>query len=262
MRLAGKVAIVTGGASGIGRATALRFAQEGAAVLIADINEAGGSQVAEQAQAAGGRAAFFRVDVTREQDTRSMVDRAVELFDRLNILVNNAGAARGGGIEETDEATWDWNLDLVLKSVYLCSRAAIPRLLESPGACIVNISSVNGITAVGEDAYSAAKAGVISLTQNLAVRYGPRGLRTNVICPGTIQSPAWANTVQRDPEVFRRIAKLYPLRRVGTPEDIANAALYLASDEASFVNGAVLVVDGGLTAGTEFFGRAVRGEEF
>ncbi len=260
MRLQGKVAIVTGGASGIGRATARRFASEGAAVSVADINDTGGKQVAETIVAEGGKASFVHADVTRQADASALVQQTLAQFGRLDILVNNAGGASGDSLEEIDEATWDWNFDLVLKSVYFCSRAAIPRLLEGQGGCIVNISSVNGLTAIGQDAYSAAKAAVVSLTQNIAVRYGPRGLRANVICPGTVQTEAWRRTAERSPDVFQRVARLYPLRRVGRPEDIANAALFLASDEAAFVNGAVLVVDGGLTAGTDLFRRVVSGE--
>ena len=259
-RLQGKRAIVTGSASGIGRAIALRFAREGAQVLVADVNDEGGQETVRLIQEAGGRAVFLHTDVTRDADVRRMAEEAERQLGGIDILVNNAGGSRGGTVVETDEETWDWNLNLVLKSAFLTCRACIPRMLGRPGANIVNISSVNGLFGIGLDAYSSAKAGLINLTQNIAVFYGPRGLRCNVVCPGTVQTPAWREAVRRLPDVFRRVAHLYPLRRVATPEEVANAVLFLASDEASFVNGAVLTVDGGLTAGTDLFARLASGE--
>ena len=171
-------------------------------------------------------------------------------FGRIDILVNNAGASQGDDILTFDEATWDWNLAVVLKSVYLCSRAVLPQMIERRSGAIVNISSVNGIVGLGEEAYSAAKAGMNVLTKNMAVKYGRFGIRVNAICPGTIRTPIWGPRLEKDPLIFEKLAKWYPLGRVGEPEDIANAALFLASDEASWITGTILIVDGGLLAGS------------
>ncbi|MGN6360502.1 MAG: SDR family oxidoreductase, partial [Thermomicrobiales bacterium] len=152
-------------------------------------------------------------------------------------------------IREIDEATWEFNLNVVLKSAFLCAKAVLPGMIARRRGAIVNIASVNGLAALGEEGYSAAKAGMISLTQNMAVKYGQYNVRANCICPGTIRTPIWQARVERDPQIFERLAKWYPLGRVGEPADIANAALFLASGEAAWVTGATLVVDGGLLAG-------------
>ena len=258
MRLQDKVAIVTGGASGIGAAMAERFAQEGAAVLIADINDVLGPEIVTAIEAAGGRAVFMRTDVTRQPEVQAMVEEAVSRFGKLDVLVNNVGATAGDDLVSIDEETWDWNFNVVLKSAYLCSKAALPHLLQRPGGNILNVSSVNGMMAIAHDAYNAAKAGMISLTQSIAVRYGPQGLRANVICPGTIDTPIGGRPAEERDQRYQRIEFLYPLRRVGRPAEVANAALFLVSDEASFVTGAVVPVDGGLTAGTDLFRRSER----
>ena len=170
------------------------------------------------------------------------------------MLVNNAGLSKGDDVLEMDSATWDLNLDVVLKGVFLCSKALLPGMIERGRGVILNIGSVNGLTGIGEMAYSAAKAGMVNLTQNLAVRHGPAGVRVNCIAPGSIRTPIWADRVATDPGVFDTLAPWYPLRRVGEPEDIANAALFLASDEASWITGVTLCVDGGLMAGSDKFG--------
>ena len=148
-----------------------------------------------------------------------------------------------------DEPTWERDVSVVLKSVFLCSQAVLPSMIERRGGVIVNITSVNGLSALGNEAYSAAKAGVINLTQGIAVRYGHHGIRCNAIAPGTIRTPIWQERIDRDPVVFERLVKWYPLGRVGEPEDIANAAMFLASDDAGWITGTVLTVDGGLLAG-------------
>lgn len=249
MRLQNKVAIITGAASGIGRATALRFGREGARVVVADLNDAGGAKTVEAITDAGGAATFVHTDVSSEADVTQMVRTAVETYGTLDILVNNAAICEGQDVLDIEPAVWDYNLSVVLKSVYLCARAALPPMIAQRSGSIVNIASVNGITGLGNSAYSAAKAGVINLTQNLAITYGKDGVRVNAIAPGTIQTEIWEPRVKHNPHVFDTIASWYPLKRVGKPDEIAAAALFLASDEASFATGATFVIDGGLTAG-------------
>jgi NAD(P)-dependent dehydrogenase (short-subunit alcohol dehydrogenase family) len=260
VRLADRVAIVTGAGSGIGRAIAGRCSAEGAAVVVADRDPRGGSETVARIEQAGGRAVLVEMDVTRSLDAARMTEVALATYGRVDILVNNAATGGGDDILATDEAEWDRVVGVVLKSVYLCTRAVLPGMLEQGRGAIVNIASVNGLTGLGEEAYSAAKAGVINLTHNLAIRYGPRGVRANVVCPGTIQTPIWGARVARAPDIFERLARWYPVGRVGQPDDVASATLFLVSDEAAFVNGAVLTVDGGLLAGQYRLSRELEGE--
>lgn len=250
MRLADKVALVTGSGSGIGRAIAERFAREGARVIVNDLHRDRAEETVQRIAAAGGEALAIQADVTQSAAVQAMVEQGMAAFGRIDILVNNAGASQGDDILTFDEATWDWNLAVVLKSVYLCSRAVLPQMIGRRSGAIVNISSVNGIVGLGEEAYSAAKAGMNVLTKNMAVKYGRFGIRVNAICPGTVRTPIWGPRLEKDPHIFEKLAKWYPLGRVGEPEDIANAALFLASDEAAWITGTVLVVDGGLLAGS------------
>ena len=260
MRLIDRTAIVTGAGSGIGRAIGELFAKEGAQVVSVDRIGARANDSAEQIKNAGGRAVAVEADVTKAVDIARMVAAALATFGRLDILVNNAGWSEGDDILSIDEATWDFNLQVDLKSVFLCSKAVLPYLLTQKSGAIVNISSVNGLTGLGEEAYSAAKAGIINLTQNMAVKYGPQSVRVNCICPGTIRTPIWQPRLEKDPQVFERLAQWYPLGRVGEPEDVANAALFLASDEAAWITGATLLVDGGLTAGSYRMSRELQGQ--
>ncbi|MFL5759886.1 MAG: SDR family NAD(P)-dependent oxidoreductase [Thermomicrobiales bacterium] len=254
MRLEHRVALVTGGGSGIGRAIAVLFAREGATVVPADRYLDRAEATAAMITGAGGRATAAEVDVANSEAVESMVNQAIDAYGRVDILVNNAGISAGNDILTIDEATWDFNLSVVLKSVFLCSKAVLPGMIEQSRGVIINMSSVNGLYGIGEEPYGAAKAGMINLTQNMAVKYGPKGVRVNCICPGSIETPIWGERVQQDPQIFEKLAKWYPLRRVGQPEDVANAALFLASDESSWITGAILAVDGGLTAGNEYLG--------
>jgi len=254
MRLLDTVAIVTGAGSGIGRATSVRFAAEGASIVVADMAADRAMDTAAILSESGANAIAITMDVTRADQIAAMVERTVERFGRVDVLVNNAGMSKGNDILTIDEETWDLNLDIVLKSVFLCSKAVLPGMIARKSGVIVNVSSVNGLTGVGEEAYGAAKAGMINLTQNMAVKYGPSGVRVNCIAPGTIRTPAWKERFTQDPDVFERLARWYPLRRVGEPEDIANAALFLASSEAGWITGEVLTVDGGLLAGNGLIG--------
>lgn len=261
MRLHGQVAVITGGGSGIGAAIGQRFAEEGAAVVVADLLAERAESVAARIRAAGGRATAVHADISSQADVAAMAATALADYGRIDILVNNAGIARGGDTLQIDEATWDLNFAVVLKGAFLCTKAALPSMLAQGRGSIVNIASVNGLTGLGEAAYSAAKAGMINFTQNLAIRYGGQNVRANVICPGTVRTPIWGKRVKVEPGVFERLAAWYPLGRVGEPEDIAKAALFLASDEAAWITGAVLAVDGGLTAGSYRMARELGGEE-
>jgi meso-butanediol dehydrogenase / (S,S)-butanediol dehydrogenase / diacetyl reductase len=246
MRLDDRTAIVTGGGSGIGRAIVGRFAESGAMVVVADVVAERADAVA--AELAGTRAAV--ADVTVASDVERLVGEATEAFGRVDVLVNNAGFAAADGLLETDEETWDADVSLNLKAAFLCSKAVLPGMIERRFGVIVNIASVNGLAFFANDAYSAAKAGMINLTRTIAVRYGHHGIRANAIAPGTIRTPLWQERIEKEPAIFERLLKWYPLGRVGEPEDVAAAALFLASDEAAWITGEVLRVDGGLLAGS------------
>lgn len=249
MRLAGKVAVITGGGSGIGRATAERFAREGARVVIADLLGERAALVADGIAATGGDALAVTADVTQAAAVETLATAALTRYGQVDILVNNAGRSLGDDLRDIDEATWDANFTIVIKTAYLCIRALVPQMIERGNGAIINIASINGLTAIGEDAYGAAKAGMINLTQNIAVRYAKHGVRANCICPGTIRTPIWDHRLARNPATFERLAKWYPLGRIGEPADVASAALFLASDEAAWITGTVLPVDGGFMAG-------------
>jgi len=246
MRLKERVAIVTGAARGIGRAIASRFAREGARVIVDDINQEKGLAVVEEIRAADGEALFVRADVSQEEEVNNLVGQAVEAFGRLDILVNNAVCDSLSVLQNV----WEPNFNVTLKGAWLCCQAAIPRMAEAGGGSIINISSVNALMGLGtEHVYSAAKAGMVSFTRCLAVQHGRDGIRVNCICPGSIQTEIWDELLKTRPQIWDELVRWYPLGRLGRPEDIANAALFLASDEASFATGAIFVIDGGLTAG-------------
>jgi meso-butanediol dehydrogenase / (S,S)-butanediol dehydrogenase / diacetyl reductase len=248
-RFKDKVAIVTGAGSGIGRATALRLAQEGARVAVLEMNPESGKATAAEIGTEGGEAVFAQADVSREDEVNAAVARVKETYGRIDILVNNAGAVAGETFEEVDAEVWQRDMEVNLKGPFLCAKAALPMMIERRSGAIVNVGSVNGLLALDCPAYSMAKAGLVSLTRTLAVTYGPYGVRSNIVCPGTVRTPVWDERIRRNPEIFTTLARWYPLGRVAAPEEIAAVILFLASNEASFVNGAVLAADGGLTAG-------------
>ncbi len=245
-RLDGRTALVTGGGSGIGRAICRRFASDGASVVVADLV---GERAEEVAAEVGGRA--VQADVTAAADVVRMAAEA----GRVDVLVNNAGGGMADDLLEIDEDEWDADVELNLKSAYLCSKAVLPGMIEQGSGVIVNIVSVNGLAFFANEPYSAAKAGLISLTRSIATRYGRHGVRAVAIAPGTIRTPIWQERVDKEPAIFERLVRWYPLRRVGEPEDVAAAAAFLASDDAGWITGEVLRVDGGLLAGNERMSR-------
>ena len=260
-RLDGNVALVTGGGSGIGRAIAERFAGEGARVVVADLNLPRAEETAGRIANAGGESLAVEADVASAAAVATLVARAEAAYGAVDILVNNAAAVAGDDLLTIDEATWDWNLAVVLKSAFLCARAVLPGMVARRRGVIVNVASVNGLSGFGEEAYSAAKAGMINLTRNLAIKYGRHGVRANVVCPGTVRTPIWGKRLAQRPGIFDELAAWYPLGRVGEPDDVAHAALFLASEEAAWITGAVLPVDGGLTAGNYRMARELEGKD-
>jgi NAD(P)-dependent dehydrogenase (short-subunit alcohol dehydrogenase family) len=256
-RLDGKVAVVTGAASGIGRASAIRFASEGAAVVVTDLNAQGGDETVAECKRAGGRAVFCRVDVTSEADVKAAVDRAVSEFGKLDIIFNNAGLAGAiGKIEETTAENWDRTFSILLRAVFLGMKYAVPAMRKAGGGSIISTASIAGLRGgAGPHAYSAAKAGVINLTRSVALEVGKDRIRVNCICPGGINTPLISNNVPGGYEVASQFLKnIQPIPRAGLPEDIAAMAAFLASDDAEWITGAAMVVDGGYTAGPILFG--------
>ena len=253
MRLEGKVALITGGTSGIGSATAIRFAGEGAAVAITGRNSERGEQVVSEIVANDGEALFIRSDVRSSEDCRRAVDQTLERFGKINILFNNAGVFHPRSIPDCTEEEWDETIDSSLKGAFLMSKYVLPSMIERGSGSIIHTSSGWGI--LGGDkaaAYCAAKGGLIVMAKAMAIDHGPDGIRVNCVCPGDVLTPMLPDDAAKRGmswDDYAVGAADRPLGRIGTAEDIANAALYLASDESSFVTGEALVVDGGGIAG-------------
>ena len=247
MRLEGKGALITGGASGIGRAIAERFAREGARVLAADNAEAG-VETAHAIDAAGGKAQFFRTDVSDSVQVQQMVDAALEFCGSIDILCNAAGILYYGTVLETSETTWARVMGVNLTGTFLCCRAVLPHMIERGGGSIINLASTMGAhdACAHAAAYVTSKGGVMLLTRAMAIDHAKAGIRVNALCPGPTDTPMLRKAMT--PEQLEAFARTYPIGRLGRPEELANGALFLASDEASFVTGTALYVDGGQTA--------------
>ncbi len=244
MRLEGKVAVITGAARGIGKATALLFAKEGASVALVDLDEEGG-RVAEEVRSSGGDAEFYRVDVRDYDAVRSTLRAVVERFSRVDVLVNNAGIIRDRTLLKMEPEEFEAVLDVNVKGVFNCTKAVVPYMVEQGGGVILNASSVVALYGnFGQTNYVASKCAVIGMTKVWARELGPKGIRVNAVAPGFIETDMTANLPD---QVKRMILERTPLGRFGRPEDVANVYLFLASDEASFINGAVISVDGGIT---------------
>ena len=249
MRLAGKVALISGGARGMGAAEARLFAREGAQVVVADVLEAEGKAVAAEVSAGGGQSVFARLDVTSEADWVQAIALAVSRFGKLNVLVNNAGIGGSSRVEDTTAEAWDRVMGVNAKGVFLGTKAAIPAMRRAGGGSIVNIASQLGLVGMEDSSpqYTASKGAVRLLTKTTALQYAREGIRCNSVHPGPILTPM---TEQRraDPVVYQRMLSRIPLGRYGEADEVAYAVLYLASDESAFVTGSELVIDGGWTA--------------
>ena len=254
MRLSNKTAVITGGASGIGEHTAYRFAEEGATVVILDVNETSGLAVAERIEAMGQRAEFLKVDTSSEDHVRDAVNRTIDRHRGIDILFNNAAVGYSSKDRfaiapavDSPKSDWDAILNINLGSVYLLSKYVIPVMENQKQGSIINNSSILAIKGEpGADAYTASKGAIVSLTRSMARQYGPHGIRVNCICPGVIRTPLQAEN-EHDPQFEAEWSQRIPLRRIGEPEDIAHVVTFLASDEASYLTGAVIPVDGGYT---------------
>jgi NAD(P)-dependent dehydrogenase (short-subunit alcohol dehydrogenase family) len=251
MRLKDKVALITGGSSGIGRETALLFAREGAAIAVVDVDEGGGAETVRRIESNRGRAVFVRADVSRAADCENMVASAEKAFGKLDVLFNNAGImhAKDDDAVTTSEDVWDLTLAINLKGVFLGCKHGIPALRRAGGGSIINTASFVALmgAATPQIAYTASKGGVLAMTREIAVEFARKGIRANALCPGPIETPLLADLLADPARRERRLVHI-PVGRFGQAHEIANAALFLASDESSFVTGATFVVDGGITA--------------
>lgn len=246
-RLEGKVALATGGSSGIGRASVLLFAREGARVVV-DVNVSGGEETARMVEEAGGKAIFVKTDVSKALDVEALIGKAVDTYGRLDCAFNNAGTAVGGGpIHDSTEENWDYVMSINLKGVWLCMKYEIRQMLKQGGGAIANTSSVMGLVGhIDKPIYAASKHGVVGLTKSVALQYAKNGIRVNAVCPGWIRTPMTEGRLN-DPQVRTRMVAMEPAGRVGNPEEVAEAVVWLCSDAASFVTGHTMAVDGGFT---------------
>ncbi|MGZ3640831.1 MAG: SDR family NAD(P)-dependent oxidoreductase [Candidatus Limnocylindrales bacterium] len=251
MRLQDKVTLITGGGGGMGRVAARMFAAEGARLVVAEFDAAAGQETVRLVREAGGQASYVEADVTSETDARTMVEHALVTYGRLDCLYNNAGVMPEAdhSVVDTDVPTWDRVMAVNVRGVFLGCKYAIPAMIEGGGGSIINIASFVALVgcSVPQDAYTASKGAVLSLTRSLAVQFGPQGVRSNAICPGPVETPLLLDWLVKDEEARRVRLARNPTGRFGKPEEIVQLAIYLASDESRWTNGASLVVDGGIS---------------
>ena len=251
MRLSNKVALITGAGSGIGRESALLFASEGAKVVVVDLNEKAGAETVSQIKDVNGIASFVRADVSKASDVQAMIEFAEKTFGKLNVLFNNAGIFpdKDGSVIDTEEDVWDLVMNVNLKSVFLGCKYGIPALMRAGGGSIINTASFVALmgAATSQIAYTASKGGVLSMTREMAVEFARKNIRVNALCPGPVQTPLLAELLADPARRQRRLVHI-PMGRFAQAKDVANAALFLASDESAYVNGATFTVDGGITA--------------
>jgi NAD(P)-dependent dehydrogenase (short-subunit alcohol dehydrogenase family) len=251
MRLENKVALITGAGSGMGREAAVLFAREGARVVVVDVIDDAGEATVAAVREAGGGAMFVRADVSSWDDCQAMVRQTTDAYGGLHVMYNNAGVfpADDGGVLDTPEPTWERVMNINLKGVWLGCKAAVPAMLASGGGSIVNVASFVALmgAATAQIAYTASKGGVLAMTRELAVEYARQGIRANALCPGPIQTPLLEELLSDPARRARRMVHI-PMGRLGTAAELAKAALFLASDDSSFMTGAALLVDGGITA--------------
>jgi NAD(P)-dependent dehydrogenase (short-subunit alcohol dehydrogenase family) len=251
VRLADKVCIITGAGGGMGRVAARMFAAEGARVVAAEFSEPAGRETVRLVTEAGGVASFVQADVSREPSAKAMIDYAMDTYGRVDVLYNNAGVMPEAdhSVIDTDADTWDLVMAVNVRGVFLACKYAIPRMVDAGSGSIINIASFVALLgcSVPQDAYTASKGAILSLTRSLAVQFAPKGVRTNAICPGPVETPLLMDWLVKDEEAKRIRLARNPTGRFGKPEEIVNLAMYLASDESRWTNGASLVVDGGIT---------------
>ncbi|CAG0977151.1 MAG: 2,5-dichloro-2,5-cyclohexadiene-1,4-diol dehydrogenase [Candidatus Methanoperedens nitroreducens] len=244
MRVKDKVVIITGGGSGIGRETGILFAKEGAKVVIADVNEKAGAETVELIKNAGGEAFFARLDVSNREQAKQVVKETIAKYGRLDVLINNAGIIQDALVVKMTEEQWDKVIDINLKGPFNCIQAVVGQMISQGSGVILNISSIVALYGnVGQTNYAATKAGLVGMTKTLAKELGKKGIRVNAVAPGFIYTPM---TEAMPEKILEMMKEKTPLKRLGTPADVASTLLFLASDEASFINGAVISVDGGL----------------
>nr|WP_307731263.1 SDR family oxidoreductase [Massilia agilis] len=250
MSFAGKVVLVTGAAAGIGRATALAFGRAGACVVVADSSVDGGHATAAMIVEAGGKALYVNANVTRASDVEALVDKAVSRYGRIDCAVNNAAIEEEqAGMLDTDDAQYDRIMGVNVKGVWLCMKAELRQMMQQGGGTIVNMASVAGLVALPtRSLYTASKHAVVGLTKSAAVEYARAGIRVNSLCPGAVRTPMFARMLERDPQLEEKLKDTYPMGRLAEPAEVANAVMWLCSDQSSFVTGHQLAIDGGLTA--------------